>query len=88
MRVVLLAVATFFGIAGFALGSTHIAPWQHLGPSYYCKGYNGAAWCRLRGSPYQAFVTRGQIGLFRGGEPIFGCENPIGDPYEDCTDFR
>jgi hypothetical protein len=91
MRMVLLtfaAVAAVFGFAGFAIGSTGIAPWRHTAPSYSCHGYQGAAWCRLRGSPYEAFVTKGRVAIFSQGEAIFGCINVYGDPNDDCNDYR
>ena len=88
MKTALLAVALFFGCVGWAVGAGRIAPWRHTAPSYFCKGYQGAAWCRLRGTPYETFVTHGQASIVFQGEVIMSCNGRYADPYDDCNDFR
>jgi hypothetical protein len=91
IRKILLAVAVMaaaFGSVGFAIGSSGIAPWRHTTPSYSCDGYQGAAFCRLRRSPYEAFVTKGRISIVFQGSTIFSCVSTYGDPYNDCIDYR
>ena len=90
MKAILLTLAVaaaVFGSAGFAIGSAGIAPWRHTAPSYSCHGYQGAAWCRLRGTAYEAFVTKGRVGLYFGGGAIFSCLKGV-RPLDDCNDFR
>jgi hypothetical protein len=60
-----LIVGLVLGSTGVALGSSSIAPWQKSAPSYACHGYSAAAWCRIRYTPYESFVSRGRLDLVR-----------------------
>jgi hypothetical protein len=90
-KVAALLAGIAIGSTGVALGASNIAPWHHNAPTYFCHGFQGAAWCRARGTPYEAFVSKIGIAIFdvSGGGTIFGCSRPTtGDPNSDCTDFR
>jgi hypothetical protein len=88
MKLIVLIAAGLFVSAGIGFSAATITPWRHTAPSYFCKGYQGAAWCRLRGTAYEVFVTRGQIAIYFQGSAIFGCTGRYADPYDDCNDFR
>jgi hypothetical protein len=86
-KLVALIVGLLVGSTGTAIGAA--AVWYRSAPSYICRGFQQAAWCKLRRTPYEAFVTRGQISIVdtRYKDVIFGC-SPGFDPLNDCNDFR
>jgi hypothetical protein len=86
-KIAALIVGLVLGSTGVALGSSSIAPWRHVAPSYNCFGYTGAAWCRLRYTPYKAFVSRGELDLVYNGNVFFSCKSG-NDPIYNCQDFR
>jgi hypothetical protein len=86
-KIAALIVGLVLGSTGVAFGSSSIAPWHHTAPSYTCHGYTGAGFCRLRYTPYESFVSRGEIDLVYGGHVFFQCKSGH-DPVYNCQDFR
>jgi hypothetical protein len=86
-KIAALVVGLVLGSTGVAFATSTIAPWQHSAPSYACHGFTPAAWCRLRYTPYDAFVHSGRIAIFYGGHAVFECVSGR-DPAYNCTDYR
>jgi hypothetical protein len=86
-KIAALIVGLVLGSTGVALGSSSIAPWRHVAPSYICYGYTGAGFCRLRYTPYVAWVHPGAVAIFYQGHAVFECQSGR-DPTYNCQDFR
>ncbi len=86
-KITALVIGLVLGSTGVAVGASQIAPWRHTAPSYTCHGFSPAAWCRLRYTPYDAYVHAGRIGIFYGGHVVFDCASGR-DPVYNCTDYR